>query len=145
MSKVTNVHHSLIYGSSELNSAGYAAHSPELVKHLDDAKELRKALDELTNATDAITKILGGSAFGLKSWTERLAERSTDPTMPSVYVAMKSKTVQDKYGDVLSALNAAAKLAASLKGKTNDAAVHLTEATTVHKREMTKILTRLDG
>lgn len=145
MSKVTNVHRSINWSVNDLSSAGYTAHSPELVKHLDDAKELRKALDALACVSDAVTKILGGSGFGLKSWTERLAERSTDQSMPSVYVAMKSKRVQDKYGDVLAALNAAAKLAAALKNKTNDAATHLMEATVVHKNEMNKVLSRQDG
>lgn len=145
MSKVNSLHTSLIWASNELSSAGYAAHSPELLKHLDDAKELRKALDALACVSDSVTKILGGSAFGVKNWTERLAERSTDPSMPSVYVAMKSKTVQDKYGDVLAALTAATKLAVDLKTKTNDAATHLMEATVVHKKEMNKILTRLDA
>lgn len=143
MSKITTMRRSVDGSVNELAFASTASKAPELLRHLDDVKELRKALDALACVGDAVTKVLGGSASGLNGWVQRLAERSKDETMPSVYVAM-NKSTQDKYGEVLATLAAAAKLADALKVKTYDAGVQLQEAQAVHKRAMNKILTRFD-
>ena len=143
MPKVTTLRRSITYSVNELAFAITASKSPELLKHLDDVKELRRALDALACVGDAVTKILGGSTSGLNGWVQRLAERSKDQSMPAVYVAMTPST-QDKYGEVLATLAAAAKLADALKTKTYDAGVQLQEATVVHKTAANKILTQHD-
>lgn len=145
MSKVTTLRRSVDGSVNELAFAVTASKSSELLKHLNDVVELHKALDSLSRAAEAVTKILGGSASGLNGWVQRLAEGGKDATMPSVYVAMNRRSTQDKYGDVLATLSAAGTLANALRTKTHLAGAQLEEAWIVHKNAMNKILTRLDG
>nr|WP_012476917.1 hypothetical protein [Streptomyces sp. 44030]ABC67349.1 mating pair stabilization and pilus assembly protein [Streptomyces sp. 44030] len=143
MSKVSNIRRSVDWSVNDLCSASFSARNTEMLKHLDDVKELRNVLDSLAVASDYIAKILGGSAAGLNSFVQRLAERSKDETMPSIYLAMNQST-QDKYTEVLTLLSVAKDFADALKSRTNDAATQLMEAHVVHKTAMNKVLARYD-